>query len=182
VVIIDMSLTSQVSDKLGQIKLIVSDFDGVLSQGGLYLGENGEEVFSKFNIYDGFAVVMAHECGLKVAIISGRKSLCTESRCRNLGIDEVHTGILDKAKTLQEIMLRYGYARHEVAFIGDDLIDLPAMKLVGLTICPQNGVYDVKQRVDYITKTDGGNGVLREVVDLILKHQNKYQDYLQRYL
>lgn len=177
-----MSLSSQISEKFDKIKLIVSDFDGVLSEGGLYLGENGEEIFSKFNIYDGFAVVMAHECGIKVAIISGRKSLCTESRCRNLGIDEVHTGILDKAKTLQEIMFKYGYTKQDVAFVGDDLIDLPAMKLVGLTICPQNGMLDVKQRVDYITQTDGGKGVLREVVELILKQQDKYQDYLQRYL
>ncbi|MFN8771261.1 MAG: KdsC family phosphatase [Neisseriaceae bacterium] len=168
--------------KAKKIKLLVSDVDGVLTQGELFFNEHGEEPFGKFNIYDGFAVIMAHACGLNTAIISGRHSLCTEKRMRGLGTEEVHTGILNKKHKLEEIINRLGLQNDEVAFIGDDLIDLPAMQIVGFTIAPKNGVREIINRVDYVCNTEGGNGVLRETVELILNAQNKYEAYVQKYL
>lgn len=167
--------------KAKKIKLIVSDFDGVLTNGSIYLDKDGVEPFSKFNIYDGLAVRIAHDCGLKVALLSGRKSICTE-RMKALGMEDVHTGFIDKKPKLQEIINKYKLHKDEVAFIGDDLIDLPPMQLVGFKVAPNNAMPEVKNRVDYITKTNGGDGVLREVVELIIHAQDKYQAYLQRYL
>lgn len=168
--------------KAKKIKLLVSDVDGVLTNGELFFNENGEEPFGKFNIYDGYAVIMAHACGLNTAIISGRHSLCTEKRMRALGTEEIHTGVLNKRTKLEEIIDRLQLDNDEVAFIGDDLIDLPAMKIAGFTISPKNGVQEIVSRVDYVSETAGGHGVLREVVELIIKAQGKYEQYVQRYL
>jgi len=173
---------SLVIEKAQKIKLLVSDVDGVLTKGEIFFDENGKEPLSKFNIYDGFGFIIAHECGIKTAIISGRHSLCTENRMRHLGCEEIHTGILNKKTKLQEIMHRLNLKREEVAFIGDDLIDLPAMQLVGLKIAPKNGVKEVIDLVDHVTNTDGGFGVFREVVELILNAQGKFKDYVNKYL
>lgn len=173
---------SLVLEKAEQIRLIVSDVDGVLTNGEIFFDEHGKEPLSKFNIYDGFGFIIAHQCGLSTAIISGRYSLCTENRIRHLGCDEIHTGVLDKKGKLQEIMTRFSLTREQVAFIGDDLIDLPAMQLVGLKIAPKNGVREVVDLVDYVTTSEGGFGVFREVVELILNAQGKYKDYLKQYL
>ncbi len=171
-----------IQEKAQKIKLIVSDVDGVMTRGDLFFDKNGNEPFGQFNIYDGFAVIIAHECGLKTAVISGRHSLCTESRCKALGVEEIHTGVLNKKMKLNEIVERLKLNMDEVVFIGDDLIDLPAIKLVGLSFAPITAVNEVKDRVDYITQTTCGNGVLREVVELILNAQGKYQEYVNQFL
>ncbi len=167
--------------KAKNIKLIVSDIDGVLTDGGLYFTEDGGEAFAKFNIYDGFAVVIAHNCDLKIAIISGRTSLCTEARFKKLGVTEVHTGILNKLEKLNEIKARLQLDYTEIAFIGDDLIDLSSMLKSGLAIAPDTAVNEIKLIANYITSTTGGNGVLREVVELILKAQIKYTNYVNSF-
>lgn len=174
--------TQTINDKAKKIKLIVSDVDGVLTKGELFFDQNGEEPFGKFNIYDGFAFIIAHDCGLQTAIISGRYSLCSEKRFSRLGCNEVHTGILHKKTKLKEVVNRLGLKFEEVAFIGDDLIDLPAMKLVGLTIAPKNAVAEVINFVDHVTNNEGGAGIFREVVELILNAQGKYVDYVNQFL
>ena len=169
-------------NKAKKIKLIISDVDGVLNKGDLFFNKNGIEPFGQFNIYDGFAVIIAHECGLKTAVISGRHSLCTEARCKLLGMEEIHTGILHKKLKLEEIVKRLNLNYDEVAYIGDDLIDLPAIKLVGLSIAPITAVRIVKEYVDFITEAKCGEGVLREAVELILNAQDKYDAYVNQYL
>ncbi|MCE2706409.1 MAG: HAD hydrolase family protein [Proteobacteria bacterium] len=177
-----MEITQKIIEKAKKIKLLVSDVDGVLTQGELYFNSDGTESFGKFNIYDGFAVTMSNECNLKIAIISGRQSLCSEARNRLLGVDEVHTGVLHKKHKLEEIIKRLKLSHDEVAYIGDDLIDLPAIKISGLSFAPSTAVEEVKQRVDHITNTKCGEGVLREVVELILKSQDKYNNFLNQYI
>ena len=169
-------------DKAKEIKVIVTDVDGVLTDGFIFIDEDKMEPFGKFNIYDGMAINIAHESNIKIIVISGRKSLATEARCNKLGIDEAYTGIDDKAKKLAEIMLRLELESSELAYIGDDVIDLRAMAMVGFRVAPNNAVEAVKHRVDYITTKKGGDGVLREVVELILKSQNRFDEYLNRYL
>lgn len=169
-------------NKAKKIKVIISDVDGVLTNGDLFINKDGEEPLSRFNIYDGFAVVIAHECDLKIGIISGRHSLCTLQRFKLLGVEEIHTGITNKKIQLLETIKRMNVTLEEVAYIGDDLIDLGAMSIVGLSIAPASAVHEVLTRVDTITKTRCGEGVLREVVDYILKAQNKYQKYVNSFL
>ena len=173
---------NKIYDKAKKIKVIVTDVDGVLTDGFVFINEDKMEPFGKFSIYDGMAIEIAHDSGIKLIVISGRKSLATEARCSKLGIDEAYTGIKDKAQKLTDIASRLKLDFSELAYIGDDVIDLKVMSLVGFKIAPQNAVEEVKQRVDYITTKKGGDGVLREVVELILKSQDLYTDYLNRYL
>lgn len=169
-------------ERAQKIKVIVSDVDGVLNDGTLYIDANGEESFGTFNIYDGFGVVMAHACGLKIIVISGRRSACTIARCKNLGIDEVHTGVMDKKNKLQEVANRLGLRFDEMAYIGDDLIDLQAMSLVGLKVAPTTAMLEIKNRMDYVTDKGCGDGALRELIEFILHAQGKYKDYIKLYL
>ena len=167
--------------KAKKIKIIVTDVDGVLTDGYLFIDENEREPLGKFSILDGFGIVMAHACDLKIIVISGRKSMCTEARCHKLGIDEIHTGISDKAAKLTEIAERLQLDFSEIAYIGDDLIDLRVMGLVGFKAAPKSGVKVVKKYVDYITKAKGGEGSLRELVEYILKAQKRYTKYVKSY-
>lgn len=165
-----------------KIKVIATDVDGVLTEGFVFIRDDYEEPFGKFNILDGFAIGMAKDSGLKTVVISGRKSLATEARCNKLGMDLVYTGVHDKQAKIGEIADLFKVELDEIAYIGDDLIDLPAMKIVGLRCAPSNAVQDVKTRVDYVSSFAGGSGVLRDVVELILKAQGKYEQILNRYL
>ena len=169
-------------DKAKKIKVVVTDVDGVLTDGSIFINEDKIEPFGKFNIYDGMAIDIAHRNGLKLIVISGRKSRATEARYNKLGIDEVYSGVEDKAKKLAEIILRLELDSSELAYIGDDVIDLRAMAMVGFKVAPNNAVEAVKQRVDYITTKNGGEGVLREGVELILKSQDRFDEYINRYL
>lgn len=168
--------------KITKIKAIVTDVDGVLTDAGLYIDENGNEPFAKFNIQDGYGVVIAHDCKLHVIVISGRKSLCTEARCKSLGIEHYYTGIKDKYSKLLEVAAILKLNLDEIAYIGDDIIDLKAMNNSGLKCVPQNAMTVVKKYSDYITTAIGGTGVFREVVDLILENQGVYISYLKKYL
>jgi 3-deoxy-D-manno-octulosonate 8-phosphate phosphatase (KDO 8-P phosphatase) len=168
--------------KAKRIKVIVTDVDGVLTDGYVLIDENGNEPFGKFSIYDGFGISMAHKCGIKIIVISGRLSKCTEMRCNKLGIDEVYTGIENKSDKLKEVANRLDLSYDEMAYIGDDLIDLGVMSLVGLRVAPINAVQTVKDYVDYVTVASSGNGVLRELIDIVLKSQNKYDTYVEQFL
>ena len=111
-----------VSDKARTIKVIATDVDGVLTDGSVFIRDDFEEPFGKFNILDGFAVIMARECGIKTVVISGRKSLATEARCSKLGIDLTYTGVHDKRAKICEVANELGVNLDEIAYIGDDLI------------------------------------------------------------
>lgn len=169
-------------EKIKKIKLIATDVDGVLTEGFVFITGEAEEPFGKFNILDGFAVIMAREVGLKTAVISGRKSDATEARCRKLGMDQVFTGVNDKGLQIRQMADYFNIALDEIAYIGDDLIDLPAFKLVGFKCAPSNAINDVKQFVDYVSEYKGGTGAFRDIVELILRTQGKYQQLLDKYL
>ena len=171
-----------INAKAQKIKVIATDVDGVLTDGFIFIREDYTELFGKFNILDGFAIVMARDCGLKTVVISGRKSLATEARCHKLGLDLAYTGVHDKKSKILEVAAELGVELAEIAYIGDDLIDLPALGLVGLRFAPANAVEDVKQRVDYVSNLRGGEGVLREVVEIIVKSQGNYAEFLAKYL
>jgi 3-deoxy-D-manno-octulosonate 8-phosphate phosphatase (KDO 8-P phosphatase) len=168
--------------KAQTIKVIATDVDGVLTDGFVFINDDHAEPFGKFNILDGFAIQIAKHCGLKTVVISGRKSLATEARCHKLGLDLAFTGVSDKGQKIEEVAASLGVNLTEIAYIGDDIIDLPAMLKVGLRCAPANAVNDVKHKVDYVCQSSGGAGALREVVELITRAQGTYAQFLAKYL
>jgi 3-deoxy-D-manno-octulosonate 8-phosphate phosphatase (KDO 8-P phosphatase) len=158
--------------KLKKIKAIFLDVDGVLTDGTIIYGNDGLEL-RVFDSQDGFGITNAIQKGIRVGIITGRKSDLIKRRANELGIVDIYEGSIDKVTPLKELKRIYRLEESEIAYIGDDILDLPILKKVGLSAAPQNAIHEVKMRVDYVTKVQGGHGAVREVIDLILKAQNK---------
>jgi YrbI family 3-deoxy-D-manno-octulosonate 8-phosphate phosphatase len=164
-----------------KIKLIAFDVDGVLTDGKISYSSSGEE-FKSFNVRDGHAIKMASRAGLTVAVITGRESPMVQRRCDELGIELLYQGIRDKHLTLGHIMERTGLAAIEIAFMGDDVVDLPVMMTVGLSCCPSDAAEEVRQRSDLVTNAPGGKGAAREIVFFILQAQGQLEGLMARYL
>ena len=152
---------------INKIEMIISDVDGVLTDGAIYKGTGGQE-FKKFTVLDGVGVAMAREANLKIALISGRYSPATEYRAKELNIEDVYNGSLNKIPVYEEIKLKYSFDDSQIAYLGDDLIDIPVMKKVALPIAVENASHMVKEISHYVTKASGGQGAFREFVDTIL--------------
>jgi 3-deoxy-D-manno-octulosonate 8-phosphate phosphatase (KDO 8-P phosphatase) len=149
------------------VRALVTDVDGVLTDGGLYYAQNGDEL-KRFDVRDGQGLVSLREAGLLVAIVTRKESTIVARRARDLGIAEVHQNVTDKAAAVRDLLARHAIAPRDAAYVGDDLGDLPAMKLVGLPIAVKEAVREVRRAALYITKAGGGHGALRELTDLIL--------------
>ncbi len=152
-------------NKLGRIKLICCDVDGVLTDGGLYYDENGM-AFKKFNVKDGMAVRLLKEKGIETAFISTDSSKIIFARAAKLNVKHCYTGIWDKLETVSNICDSLHIQLSEAAFLGDDLNDLRAIESVGFSACPNDAVEKIKATVDYVCKKKGGEGVLRELAEL----------------
>lgn len=156
-----------------KIKLLVMDVDGTLTDGKIYMGENGE-VMKAFNIKDGYAIAhMLPEMGIIPVIITGRKSKIVENRANELGISELYQGISKKLEKLKEVAIKYNAAPEEIAYIGDDLNDLECIEYCGLTACPVDSDESVKNRSDYLCKLNGGQGTVREFIENSIKWVEK---------
>ena len=149
------------------VRALVTDVDGVLTDGGLYYAQNGDEL-KRFDVRDGQGLVSLREAGLLVAIVTRKESAIVTRRARDLGIAEVHQNVTDKAAAVRDLLARHAIAPRDAVYVGDDLGDLPAMKLVGFPIAVKEAVRDVRRAACYITKAGGGHGALRELTDLIL--------------
>ena len=156
----------------GHIELLISDVDGVLTDGAIYVGNDGIEL-KKFNVLDGAGVAIAKAANLKIALISGRYSLATECRAKELGILDVYNGLLNKIQAYDELKSKYSLDDANIAYIGDDLIDLPVMEKVALPIATANAVNEVKKASKYVTTNPGGKGAFREAVSLIIEKQGR---------
>ena len=163
-----------------QIKLIAFDVDGVLTDGKISYTSSGEEIKS-FNVRDGHAIKMVFRAGLNVAVITGRESPMVQRRCGELGIELLYQGIKDKHLTLVDIMERTGFTASEIAFMGDDVVDLPVMRTVGLGCCPSDAAEEVIQRSDLVTRAPGGDGAARELVFFVLQAQGLLEGLMKRY-
>ena len=150
------------------IRLVLFDVDGVLTDGGLYVGENGE-MFKKFNAKDGVAVSLLHKNGLKVGLVSGKKSRALDFRINELGFDYAITDCKDKLSAVKNLLDCIELKFSQVAFIGDDVLDVPVMKKTGLSIAPADGHPLAKQIAHIVTLAKGGEGVARESAEHILK-------------
>lgn len=156
---------------LRRIKLLLLDVDGVMTDGGLYYSGDGVEL-KRFHAHDGYGIVRAQTQGIRIAIISGRSSPIVEARARVLKIEDVYLDAMDKVTPFRELQRKYRVGEDETAFVGDDLFDLPLLTIVGFSAAPRNAIGEVKNKVHYVTSVDGGNGAVREVIDLILAHQS----------
>jgi 3-deoxy-D-manno-octulosonate 8-phosphate phosphatase (KDO 8-P phosphatase) len=156
---------------LSKIKMLVMDVDGTLTDGKIYVGENGE-VFKAFNVKDGYRLINLDKFKIIPVIITGKKSKILSRRAVELKITEVFQGIDDKLEVLDEVINRYQISYENVAYIGDDLNDLECMKVCYLTACPVDAIEEVIEVVDYICSVNGGNGAVREFIDLIVKEQS----------
>ena len=158
--------------------MIVSDVDGVWTDGSFYKGTDGQE-FKKFNVNDGVGVAMARAAGFKIALISGRYSPATEYRAKELNIEDVYNGGLNKIPAYEELKKKYNLIDSEIAYVGDDLIDISVMEKVGAPIAVANAIINVKEISTYITKTAGGYGAFRESVSWIINQQGRMSDILK---
>ena len=166
-------MNKKIIKKALQIKLFITDVDGVLTDGSLILGNSGEE-FKSFNSQDGMGIKLLQKANIKTAIITGRKSKIVENRADELAIKEVHQGIDDKIKIYNDLLAKYSLESNEVSYIGDDINDLPVLNKVGLSLSVKNGINKVKKNVDYVTDNKGGEGAVREAADLILNIKNNF--------
>ncbi len=169
------------STRAKSIRLIAFDVDGVMTDGGLYLSDSGEE-FKRFNSLDGHGLKMLKACGIIPAIITGRSSRCVELRAQNLGIEHVYQGVENKLGTLRELLAKLDVRPEHAAFMGDDVVDLPAMLHVGLAITVHNAPQTMLDRAHYVTLRDGGHGAVREACELLMSAQGKLESILERYL
>lgn len=150
------------------IKMLAMDVDGTLTDGKINVGINGE-LFKSFDVRDGYGI--KHICekyGIITAIISARNSKIVEIRSKELGILEIHQGVPDKKNKLVELSNRYGLGPNQIAYIGDDINDLPAFDFAGMTFAPRNSHPSVIDKVDYVLNSDGGCGAVRECIDIII--------------
>lgn len=150
-----------------KIKLLVMDVDGTLTDGKIYMSENGE-VMKAFNVKDGYAIAhMLPEMGIIPVIITGRKSKIVENRAKELGITELYQGVGDKLAVLKNVAEKYNASPDEIAYIGDDINDLDCIEYCGVTACPADAVEEVKRIATYVCKKNGRDGAVREYIDNI---------------
>jgi 3-deoxy-D-manno-octulosonate 8-phosphate phosphatase (KDO 8-P phosphatase) len=166
---------------LVDIQMLILDVDGVLTDGTLILNADGSE--SKcFSTLDGHGIKMWQRAGLKVALLSGRASEPTQRRAEQLQIEYVFENCHHKLPVLEEFLKRLGLSPEAVAYVGDDLTDLPVIRYVGFGVAVANAVDEVKKYADYVTMRSGGGGAVREVIEYILTETGKWQELLKRYL
>ncbi len=167
-------------ERFRRIKMLVMDVDGVLTDGQIFIGPGGE-VFKAFNCQDGLGLAAATKAGLTTAIITGRESAMVVKRAAELSISIVRQGCKDKAAALEEIAQENKLTMEQIAYIGDDLNDLAAVHRAGLACAVANAALEVKDVAHFISTKTGGNGAVREIVELILKAQNKWENIINDY-
>jgi 3-deoxy-D-manno-octulosonate 8-phosphate phosphatase (KDO 8-P phosphatase) len=169
------------AQQIKNIRLIAFDVDGILTDGGLYLADSGEE-FKRFNSLDGHGLKMLKASGVELAIITGRTSRCVELRAKNLGITQLFQGVENKLKVMQQLLADLKLAPEAAAFMGDDVVDLPVMRRVGLAISVPNAPQIVRDHAHYVSQYPGGNGAVREACELIMSAQGTLDQQLAPYL
>jgi len=160
--------SSKVKEKAKKIKLIIFDVDGVLTDGGIILDSKNNE-FKMFHVRDGHGIKMLNKAGIKVAIITGRNSGVVKRRAKELGITELHQGIFRKSDVYDSLLKKYKFKDEEVAYMGDDVVDVKLLKRVGLPAVPADAVEEAKKWAVFISTKKGGRGAAREFIELILK-------------
>ncbi|PLS01494.1 KdsC family phosphatase [Neobacillus cucumis] len=163
------------------IKLIVFDVDGVLTDGKLYIGSDGHE-YKAFHTQDGMGISLAHYAGIKTAIITGRTSEAVAKRAKELKINYVFQGIHHKLEVLQQMISEMKISLDEVCYVGDDINDLPILKVCGFGAVPNNAVPLVREQVQFVSQHNGGEGAVRDIIEHILQQSNEYPTLIEDFL
>jgi 3-deoxy-D-manno-octulosonate 8-phosphate phosphatase (KDO 8-P phosphatase) len=171
--------TKEQIKKAAQIKALFFDVDGVLTDGGIIYDETGTET-KRFNVKDGYIISHLKKAGILVGIITGRESKLVSNRAAELKLDFCHQGIMDKYNVFEKLVEFHKLKRKQVAYIGDDINDLKVLQNCGLSACPTDAMSYVRTRVDIVTEANGGQGVVREVSDLILAAQGLLDKILKQ--
>jgi 3-deoxy-D-manno-octulosonate 8-phosphate phosphatase (KDO 8-P phosphatase) len=169
------------NEKAARIRLLIFDVDGVLTDGSLFVGDDGQE-YKAFNSRDGHGIKMLQKYGVEIAIITGRTSQVVEHRMANLGITHLYQGKLDKLPAYEELRGKLGISAEETAYVGDDVVDLPVMRRVGLAIAVQDAHPLVRQHSHWQTPSRGGRGAARDVCEMLMEAKGVLADELARYL
>jgi len=176
-----MEDSSSIQKRAAHIKLLLMDCDGVLTDGQVWILENGDDQ-KTFNVRDGLGLTLLHRAGLKSGVISGRTSSALERRARDMGMEFIRQGRQDKCTAFEEGVPRAGRTEAEVAYLGDDLLDIPLMRRVEFAVAVADATAETKSHAHYVTKAPGGKGAIREVVEIILKTQGRWHDLVAPYL
>jgi 3-deoxy-D-manno-octulosonate 8-phosphate phosphatase (KDO 8-P phosphatase) len=168
-------------DKASRVRLVVFDVDGVLTDGSLYLGDDGQE-YKAFHSRDGHGMAMLREAGVEIGIITGRTSQVVVHRMASLGIEHVYQGRRDKLPAFEDLLGKLGLSADEVAFVGDDVVDLPILVRAGLAIAVADAHPLVLRHAHWQTPRPGGRGAARDVCELILEARGQLDELLRRYL
>ncbi|NQT22253.1 MAG: HAD hydrolase family protein [Candidatus Omnitrophica bacterium] len=171
---------SDVIERAKKIKLLLLDVDGVLTDGRIIYGDYGDEI-KNFDVNDGLGVMLVKRAGLKCAIITAKSSRIVKKRAKLMGVDKVYGDYHYKIEALPDILRRFAVKEEEICFVGDDIIDIPILKRIGLAICVPNAMDDVKKIAHHTTEKMGGRGAVREVCELLLKVQGKWEEATKRY-
>ena len=166
--------------RLKNVKLLILDVDGVLTNGQIVLDPQGKEI-KIFDVQDGFAIVFFHRMGYKTAVISARTSAAVLARARDLKIDKVYQDARPKIKAYRQLLAEMNLKDHEACFVGDDFPDVEILRKVGVAVAVANAVKDVKSAAHYVTRRHGGQGAVREVIELILKTQGRWDEVLKTF-
>jgi 3-deoxy-D-manno-octulosonate 8-phosphate phosphatase (KDO 8-P phosphatase) len=170
-----------IMQKAANIRLVIFDVDGVLTDGSLFLGDDGQE-YKAFNSRDGHGMKMLQASGVDIGIITGRTSEVVKFRMDSLGIKHVYQGQLDKLPAFEELLQTLGLSHEEVAYVGDDVVDLPILIRAGLAIAVQDAHTLVKQHSHWITPNPGGRAAARDVCEMIMQAQGSLETQLNKYL
>jgi len=175
------SIPPALRKKARKIRVLLLDVDGVLTDGAITINDRGEEI-KTFNVRDGQGIKLLRESGVEVGLISARSSRAVSYRARELGIHMVYQGVRDKVEAFERMKAKRGYKDSEVAYVGDDLMDLPLLRAAGLAITVRDGCQELKSRVDYVTNQRGGCGAVREVAELLLRAHDNWRKVVSEYL
>jgi 3-deoxy-D-manno-octulosonate 8-phosphate phosphatase (KDO 8-P phosphatase) len=167
-------------NKIRKVKLLILDVDGVLTDGRIVIDDAGLES-KQFDVRDGHGLKILMRFGIDVVLLTGRRSRVVEHRAADLGITEVHQGILNKAEAFAEILKRRDLSPEAAACVGDDVVDIPILRRAGFSVAVADAVPEARRIADYVTQQGGGRGAVREVCEVILKAQNRWADVAVRY-
>ncbi len=168
-------------ERAKEIKLLALDVDGVLTDGRIYISDKGEEC-KAYNIRDGLGMKLLQECGIKIALISGRNSPSAQARAQDIGIALLYQGVDDKVAVFESLMREFELQPQQTAFMGDDVVDLPAMRRAGFALTVADAPPVVKERAHFVTRSVGGHGAVREACEFIMQAQGTLDSCMSRYL
>lgn len=164
-----------------KIRLLILDVDGVLSDGRIYIDDKGTET-KAFHVHDGLGIKLLQQMGIVVAVISSRHTSSVTLRMKNLGVEHVYQGQQEKLSAFNELLSTLSLSAEQVAYVGDDLVDIPLLRRVGFSIAVANANTAILSYTHWVTKTKGGKGAVREISEFLLTAQNKWQDALAKYI